>query len=80
MNYNMDKLKTDLVAGPVTIKFIKANGEMREMRCTLSPQLVPQQETETKERRQNPDVQAVWDLDKEDWRSFRYDSLLEVLV
>jgi hypothetical protein len=81
-----EELKKNLTEGVVTVRFNKANGELREMRCTTNQLMVPTQplsespETETKERKVNPDVQVVWDLDKEAWRSFRLDSLVEVLL
>jgi hypothetical protein len=39
--------------------------------------LLPVKEDDSKEQKRNPDVLAVWDLEKEGWRSFRYDSLIE---
>jgi hypothetical protein len=81
--YDVSNLKMALMDGPVIVKFTKANGELREMNCTLCPSLVPQEENDTaepkKERKQNPDIQPVWDLDKEAWRSFRYDSIVEIV-
>jgi hypothetical protein len=68
-----EELKKNLTEGVVTVR-------------TTNQLMVPTQplsespETETKERKVNPDVQVVWDLDKEAWRSFRLDSLVEVLL
>lgn len=76
----MDKefLLSELHAGPVKLKFRKADGELREMTCTLNESYLPErQEDNLKQtRKENPDVQSVWDLEKEAWRSFRWDRLV----
>jgi hypothetical protein len=75
-----EPLKTALRQGEVEVTFTKTGGEVRTMRCTTSLDLIPEQPakdpgTTTKTKRPNPDVQAVWDLDKGAWRSFRFDSI-----
>jgi hypothetical protein len=77
-------IKDALFAGKTVIGFTKANGEKREMLCTLRPDLIPAEPiiegAEPKApRKENPDVQAVWDLEKQAWRSFRFDSVLFIL-
>jgi len=66
----------------VTVKFKKVNGEERTMKCTLLDSIVPKIHNTTdkieKERRDNPDVVAAWDVDKQGWRSFRIDSIIEI--
>lgn len=62
-----------------SVEFTKVNGEKRTMRCTLLDDLLPENETK-KERKSNPEVLPVWDLDKEDWRSFRFDSVISFAV
>ncbi|NDG32798.1 DUF2693 domain-containing protein [bacterium] len=65
--------------GPVTVKFKKSNGEEREMNCTLKEGIVvPYQPKTEKTKKQNPDILPVWDIDKNEWRSFRYDSIIHV--
>jgi hypothetical protein len=81
---NKQEIKNALHSGKTIICFIKANGELREMLCTLRPDLIPSapvvEGTEPKAaRKENPDVQAVWDLDKQAWRSFRFDSVTFIL-
>lgn len=70
--------------GVVTVKFTKNNGDERIMKCTLSPDYLPiveeSEETVKRTKAENPEVLAVWDLDKSAWRSFRYDSVLEVTI
>lgn len=68
-----------LTYGEVYVTFEKKDGSMREMRCTLKEGVIPtfEKKTET-ERKKNDEVMAVFDLDKNEWRSFRFDSVKEV--
>ena len=62
----------------VDLEFTKANGERRKMRCTLNEELIPEDKKPKGSTRKSPeDTIAVFDLDKQDWRSFRYDSIIE---
>lgn len=72
-----ESVKDALRNGILTVGFTKTNGEVRQMRCTLRSDMIPATpvvEGKTP-KKENPDVQAVWDLDKGAWRSFRFDSL-----
>jgi hypothetical protein len=71
-------LKEILHLGPVNVIFIKKDGTERKMRCTLKPSLLPQTDLEeaVQKKTPNPDVLAVWDLENEGWRSFRFDSVI----
>jgi hypothetical protein len=66
--------------GPVTVKFKKVDGTERTMKCTLSEDLIlPYPVSESKrEKKQNDEVLAVYDLEKESWRSFRLDNIISV--
>ncbi len=80
--FNQQWVKDALHRGVVVVSFTKTNGEMREMRCTLRSDLIPATpvvEGKTP-KKENPDVQAVWDLEKEAWRSFRFDSLQTIIA
>ncbi len=63
----------------VNVIFTKVDGTERTMRCTLVPAKLPviveDPEKPKKERKQNPDVLPVFDLDKNEWRSFRWSSV-----
>lgn len=82
-------LKEDLKNGVVTVVFEKTDGTERTMRATLSDLYVPQVEPSMlseydgnvpkKARQLNDNVQAVWDIDANDWRSFRLDSVKQLL-
>ena len=63
--------------GEVYVTFTKKDGEEREMRCTLNEELAPHYEKKT-ERKVNDEVCFVYDLDKDAWRSFRFDSVTQV--
>lgn len=70
----------------VTVKFKKVDGSERVMKCTLMQSMIPQTtktvaETNTivKERRENDSVIAAWDVEAEGWRSFRLDSIIEIV-
>jgi len=72
-------LVSHLKFGPVTVKFKKSNGEEREMKCTLNEGiLLPYQSKTENTKKYNPEVLPVWDIDKGEWRSFRYDSIISV--
>jgi hypothetical protein len=70
----------------VTVKFKKVDGSERTMKCTLLHNIVPQplktvaeDNTTIKERRENENVVAAWDVEAEGWRSFRLDSVVEII-
>lgn len=79
-------LKEQLKNGVVTVVFEKKDGTERTMRATLSDLYVPQVLSEydgqqAKPAKQlNDNVQSVWDIDTNDWRSFRLDSIKQIIV
>lgn len=69
-------LLTALESGSVEVSFTKVDGAPRIMNCTLDPDIIPVVNiTSESNRKKNPDVLVVWDLDKSAWRSFRFDSV-----
>ena len=78
---NAQTIKDALHNGVVVVSFTKANGELREMRCTLRADMIPQTPVvEGKEpKKENQDVQAAWDIEKQAWRSFRLDSVNTII-
>lgn len=63
----------------VEVKFLKKDGTERKLICTLKPDLLPAQtdlEEAVQKKTPNPDVLAVWDIENNGWRSFRYDSII----
>lgn len=70
----------------VLIEFAKADGTIRAMRCTLTDlygakypdNSVLVEKSNSKNRQQNDHVCSVWDIEKNAWRSFRWDRLRTV--
>jgi len=73
-------LLTKLRDGIVLVKFTKADGTERILKGTLSESLLPRPEPSSKPRLETPGVIRVFDLDLEEWRSFRLDSVLDYEV
>lgn len=68
-------LKTEIV----TVKFEKSDGSIREMRCTLKEGQIPEEKMPKNSGKKHSDeVQPVFDLENQGWRSFRFDSVKEV--
>lgn len=65
--------------GIVNIKFTKVDGSTRLMKCTLMENFITKYDNKTERKKQpNNDVVSVWDVEKNNWRSFRYDSIIDV--
>ena len=65
---------------PVFVTFTKVDGGLRTMKCTLSPNLIPQdklpnQHEDTKPKEET-NIIPVFDLEKGEWRSFRKESVI----
>lgn len=74
-----DGVKNNLKKGEAIIEFTKANGQHRIMRCTLQENVIPPYgEKGTKKAPPSGEVLAVWDIEKSEWRSFRYDRITSV--
>jgi len=72
-----------LRSGVATVEFTKVNGERRVMPCTLQAELLPPAKplAEGKvERKENEQTLRVFCTDKQEWRSFRIDSVLSVTL
>jgi predicted RNA binding protein with dsRBD fold (UPF0201 family) len=54
----------------VVITFTKADRTEREMKCTLNPKSIPTSAKEKTQKTVNPDRQVVFDVHKQEWRSF----------
>ena len=72
-------LISHLKYGPVTVYFTKKDGTERKMDCTLKEENIVQYEKKTERvRTLNEETCPVFDLEKNEWRSFRYDALTKV--
>ena len=79
----MELSKTNIVNmlknGIVNVKFTKTDGTERVMKCTLLEAMVKPHEKKTdREKKINEDIISVWDVEKEGWRSFRFDSIISI--
>ena len=75
-------LKEALQLGTVNVRFRKKDGTERKMSCTLQDGVVPKATkddplSQKKIRQISDEVLPVWDLEKQSWRSFRKDSVIE---
>lgn len=74
-----DWIKSHLIYGPVSVTFVKKDGTERVMKCTLKSDLVKAYEKKTdKVKTVSEETCPVFDLDKQEWRSFRFDSVTKV--
>lgn len=72
-------LKSLLHEFNVSIEFIKKDGSIRTMICTLDGFKIPdEQRPKNVGKEENNDVCAVFDIEKQEWRSFRYDSIQKI--
>ena len=63
----------------VELTFIKKDGTERIMTCTLAEQKIPAENVpKGTERAKNDETVAVFDLENNGWRSFRWDSLTNI--
>ena len=84
-----DWVRSLLQKGPATVTFTKADGTDREMLCTLDHSQIPETPIKPKpvdgvvqesKERKKPDEHSirVFDLDKQEWRSFRFERLRKI--
>lgn len=74
-----DRLRGLLKDGVVRINFIKKDGTTRDMQCTLNGNIVPEYENKTDgSKKKNDEVLSVFDIEKNSWRSMRYESIREI--
>lgn len=76
--YDKSDLQRDFRKRIALVKFEKADGTIREMRCTLKEEFLPPKKDEYSPRKENDTVLAVWDLEKNAWRSFNLDAILSL--
>lgn len=69
-----ETLKNLLKTNVMVVTFNKVNGDKRIMNCTLREDVLPEYDSDST-RKKSDNVLSVWDVDRGDWRSFRYDSV-----
>lgn len=73
---NRQEIQTALSENVCKVVFTKSDGSERVMTCTLHPQHVQAYTKKTERvKKLNDEVVPVFDLEKNEWRSFRADSV-----
>ena len=79
-NEKREQLKSMLNEQSMVVTFEKADGTTRVMKCTTNPYIVPWPDNPIEDVRVTPIEKTkdenhfvVWDLEKEGWRSFRWE-------
>ena len=63
----------------VAVEFVKKDGTTRKMICTLLQDKIPSEKSpKNSGKAESKESLAVFDVEKQDWRSFRYDSVTSV--
>ena len=78
-----DEITAQLRQGRKLVTFSKIDGTIRKMPCTLAESLLPpatkaDPASQRKVREISPEVLVVWCTDRQAWRSFRVDNVLEI--
>jgi len=71
-----------LRSGPATVTFTKADGTDRVMECTLEESKLPKVELKesAKPRKESTTSMRVFDLEKNEWRSFTIKKVKQVNI
>lgn len=79
---DIDQLRQELNERIVIVTFTKVDGSERRMHCTTNLELIPPSKLPFKREILNEDpnlkVFRVFDMQVQDWRSFRIDSIKAV--
>ena len=80
--YDRKELKDLLRESVIRVNFTKADGTVRDLKCTLVYDLIPMEQrpadkmpTRNSSRPENFDTITVFDVENAGWRSFRLDSI-----
>jgi len=72
-------LKGLLKTTDVRLEFLKKDGTIRKMTCTLAESKIPDEKMpKNSGKEKSDDALAVFDLEKQEWRSFRWDSVKKI--
>lgn len=74
----INELKTKLANGIAHFIFTKKNGEIREAWGTTSSNIAKAKTNGRGESRENYATTAYYDVEKGEWRSFRWETLIQV--
>lgn len=90
----LNVLRHAIASDAIWVTFTKKSGETRHMRCTTNSSLIPVEqhpktplcdasalaETALSVPVKDPNLFTVFDLDINEWRSFRYEKLIDTLL
>jgi len=74
----IESLKEKMHSGVVHFVFIKKNGQVREAWGTLNRSLVEKHINNRGESREIYSTSAFFDIEKGEWRSFRWESIAQI--
>lgn len=81
MEHTKESIQLQLRQSVMKVNFTKTDGTVREMICTLQESFtIPYEKKTDKQKPENNDILAVWDVEKHAWRSFRVDSIISADV
>lgn len=75
-NFDWELVRKAMDVGIVTVTFIKANKQYREMKCTLQPSMLPK--VTGTSTHSGDETMIVFDVVAKGWRSFRFDRVIGV--
>ena len=79
VSFDKEKILEQLQTGVALVTFTKADGSLRDMKCTLQPLLLPAQLKEsTVKLDPQSDALRVYDLEADGWRSFKISRLISI--
>jgi len=79
--FTRDSIEEALKANVAEVRFTKSDGTERIMKCTLREDLVTVYQKKTdRVKEKNLDIVPVFDVEKNEWRSFRVDSVQSISV
>lgn len=77
--YTKDSIVELLKGNVAEVKFTKSDGTERLMKCTLKEDLVvPYSKKTDRVKETNNDIVPVFDVEKNEWRSFRVGSVQSI--
>ncbi|NBP01122.1 MAG: DUF2693 domain-containing protein [Proteobacteria bacterium] len=80
---DQSKVYIELKSREVKIEFTKKDGTQRSMLCTLNEAVIPTEKLPKSKEETSDSISSetcrVFDVEKQDWRSFRWDSVTEVV-
>ena len=76
-----DWLKKQLMFDKTKVVFTKKDGTEREMICTINHHYIPdEKQPKGLGKAKSEDALAVFDIELNEWRSFRYDAVKSVVL